>query len=118
MTRAAAVVVLGAVIASSACSGGGDVATTSPCPLLARLARTGETVAAADVTDPEAFDTTLRAAVTDYVRMAKRLRTAVPLRLRADVERILAAAEQHRFADASSARDDIDAYARDKCASE
>ena len=67
------------------------IAGASACPLLAQLAKTGETVAKADVTDPGKFNATLRSAVDEYVRTARRLRGAVPLGLRADVERLLAA---------------------------
>ena len=94
-----------------------SIAATSACPLLAQLAKTGETVARADVADPAKFDATLRSAVTEYVRTAQRLRSAVPLALRADVERLVAAAEQYRFADATTARAALNSYERAKCAS-
>ena len=119
MTRAVAIAVIGAALVLSACSGGAaKIAGSSPCPLLAQLAKTGETVARADVTDPAKFNATLRSAVNEYVRTARRLRTAVPLGLRADVERLLAAAEQYRFTDAMPARAAIAEYARTKCASQ
>jgi hypothetical protein len=119
MTRAVAVAVVGMALVVSACAGGDPkgIAGESACPLLAQLAKTGDTVAKADVTDPAKFNATLRSAVDDYVRTARQLRGAVPLGLRADVERILAAAEQYRFSDAKTARADIDEYARTKCAS-
>jgi len=119
MSRAVATAVLGVALALSACGGGnGNSLTTSgACPLLAQLAKTGDTVARADVADPAKFNATLHTAVAEYVRTARRLRSAVPLRLRGDVERILAAAEQYRFADAMSARADIDSYERSKCGS-
>jgi hypothetical protein len=119
MTRAVATAVVGVALVLSACGGGNGnpLATSGACPLLAQLAKTGETVARADVADPAKFDATLHAAVTEYVRTARRLRSAVPLGLRADVERLLAAAEQYRFADATSARAKIDSYERSKCGS-
>jgi hypothetical protein len=119
MTRALAAAVVGMALVASACAGGDPkaIAGASACSLLAQLAKTGETVAKADVTDPAKFNTTLRSAVDEYVRTARRLRGAVPLGLRADVERLLAAAEQYRFSDAKTARADIDKYAREKCAS-
>ena len=119
MSRAVAAALVGAALVLSGCSGGGGstVAKSSACPLLAQLAQTGETVAKADVADPEKFDATLHSAVAEYVRTARRLRSALPLGLRADVERILAAAQEYRFADATAARAKIDAYAREKCAS-
>ncbi len=109
---------IGATLVLGACSGGNgkSIAATTACPLLAQLAQTGDRVARADVSDPATFDATLRTAVTQYVRTAKRLRSAVPLGLRGDVERIVAAAEQHRFGDAAAARADIDKYAQAKCA--
>jgi hypothetical protein len=67
------------------------------------------------VSDPDAFDTALRAAVTEYVRTANQLRTAVPKQLRSDVERMIAAVRQKRFADAASERAAIDSYARSTC---
>lgn len=120
MSRAVAAAFIGATLVLSAC-GGGDgksIATTTACPLLARLAQTGETVARADVSDPVKFDATLRSAVDKYVRTAQELRAVVPLGLRGDVERLVAAAQQYRFADATSARADIDKYARAKCSTE
>jgi hypothetical protein len=111
----AGVVVLTLVL--SGCSGGSATAlgASKACPLLAQLARTGETVARADVSDPAVFDHTIRSATTEYVRTARKLRDAVPERLRADVERMIAAVQQRRFADADGARAHIDDYARAVC---
>jgi hypothetical protein len=67
------------------------------------------------VSDPTAFDTTLRAAVTKYVDTATRLRTAVPKHLRGDVDGMIAAVRHQRFADAVSERAAIDSYARSTC---
>ena len=119
MIRALAAAVLGAVLVLSACSGGNpkSIASTSPCALLAELAQTGETVARADIADPAKFDATLHAAVDRYVRTAQRLRSTVPLRLRGDVERLVAAAQQYRFEDATTARAALNSYERAKCAS-
>jgi len=117
MHRALATAAVGVALVLCACSGGDPkaIAVESPCPLLAQLAKTGETVARADVGDPAKFNATLHSAVKEYVRTAKRLRGAVPLGLRADVERVLAAAEQYRFTDATTARANIDSYERTKC---
>jgi hypothetical protein len=117
MTRAVVIAFVGVALVVSAC-GGGDgntPAASGPCPLLAQLAKTGESVSRADVADPAKFDATLRSAVAEYVRIAHRLRAAVPLRLRADVELVAAAAEQYRFSDATTARANIDSYERSKC---
>jgi hypothetical protein len=119
MIRGLATVLLGAVLVLSACAGGNakSVASTSPCALLAELAQTGETVARVDVADPAKFDTTLRSAVDRFVFTAQRLRSSLPLRLRGDVERLVAAAQQYRFDDATTARAALNSYERAKCAS-
>ena len=110
----AGVVVLAIGPALAGCSGGasGPVAV---CPLLAELGQTGQTVARADVSDPDTFDRTLREAIAQYVRTARKLRDAVPAARRGDVDRMIAAAQQRRFADADDARARIDGYARSVC---
>ena len=119
MSRAVVAVVVGVTITLTACSDGGSSAgpfgAAAACPILARLARTGQTVAHANVSDPEAFEATLQTAVANYVRAAQGLRRAVPPRLRDDVDRMIAAAQQRRFSDAADARNTIDAYARSEC---
>src|SRR5262245_52337554 len=119
MSRAAVggFVVLLVAPALAGCSGGSANAygSSPACPLLAQLAHVGQTVARADVSDPAAFDSTLRDATTQYVRTARRLRAAVPARLRDDVDRLIAAAEQRRFAEADAARAGIDAFADGVC---
>jgi hypothetical protein len=120
MSRAGVGAVVGMSLVLAACSLGGGGASNpygaSPaCPLLAQLARTGQTVARADVSDPDKFDTTLSAAVTKYVRTANKLRDAVPEHLRGDVERMIAAVEHRRFADAATERAAIDSFARSTC---
>jgi hypothetical protein len=119
MIRARATAVLGAVLVLSACAGSTakSAGSTNPCVLLAQLAQTGETVARADIADPAKFDATLHAAVNRYVRTAQRLRSTVPARLRGDVERLVAAAQQYRFDDATTARAALDSYERAKCRS-
>ena len=119
MSRAVVASVVGLAFVLAGCGGGGRASNPygdSPaCPLLAQLARTGQTVERADVSDPTAFDATLRSAVRKYVRTANRLRDAVPKHLQRDVERMIAAVQQQRFADAVSQRAAIDAYARSTC---
>src|SRR5689334_3441691 len=85
-------------LALSGCSGGSaDVLGASKtCPLLAQLAHTGQTVARADVSDPAAFDHTIRDATTEYVRVARELRDAVPSGLRPAVDRMIAAVQHGR----------------------
>jgi hypothetical protein len=99
------------------CSGGGKASSSdsAPCSILAELAQTGQTVASANLSDPSAFDKTLRTAVVSYVRTARRLREAVPENLRPQVTLMIAAAEQHSFNDASAARAKIDNYASANC---
>jgi len=117
MVRAVGAGVFVLVVALSGCSGGSADAfgASKACPLLDQLAETGQTVARADVSDPAAFDHTLRDATTEYVRTARKLRDAVPQGLRADVDRTIAAVERHRFADADAARARIDVYGRTVC---
>ena len=125
MSRAAQATVVAAVIALTmslaSCSAKSDHHATPPfltppaCPLLADMAKTGRTVAAADVGNPVAFNATLHTAVTQYVDIAHRLRSAVPDRLRSDVDQLETAAQQYRFDDAAAARAAIDAYARSTC---
>jgi hypothetical protein len=117
MFRAVGAGVVVLALALSGCSGGSSAPSggSKACPLLARLARTGEAVARADVSDPAAFDRTIRDATAEYVRTARELRDAVPAGLRADVDRMIAAIEQRRFSDANAARARVDAYARAVC---
>jgi hypothetical protein len=115
-------VVAGVVVLSLSlvgCSGGSSQANSlgpSPaCPILAKLAQTGQSVAASEVADPPEFNATLRTAVAKYVRTAQGLRTTVPVNLRDDVDLMIAAAQQHRFTNALTARARIDRYARSEC---
>jgi hypothetical protein len=121
MSRAVVAGVALIAVALAGCSGSGSAirpfGAAPACPLLAQLARTGESVQHADVADPDTFEATLRSAVVSYVRTAQRLRTAVPTRLRTDVDRMISAAQARRFSEADSARSDIDAYARSVCKS-
>jgi len=84
---------------------------------LAQLARTGLTVAHANVSDPDTFEMTLRAAVARYLRTAQRLQGAVPARLHPDVERMILAVRTDHFSDAERARSDIDDYEQSTCKS-
>lgn len=117
MVRAVGAGVVVIALALCACSGGsaGTLGASKACPLLEQLARTGQTVARTDVSDPAAFDQAMRDATTEYVRTARRLRDAVPGALRADVDRMIAAVEQRRFADANAARARVDNYAAAVC---
>jgi uncharacterized protein YbjT (DUF2867 family) len=116
MSRAVVAGILLVAFALAGCGGKGNPYGAAPaCPLLADLARTGQTVAQADVSDPDAFDATMRDATKAYLSTAKKLRDAVPANLEGDVDRMITAAEQQRFADATAARARVDAYARANC---
>jgi hypothetical protein len=116
MSRAVTAGVLVAALALGGCRGDDDRYGAAPaCPLLAELVQTGQTVARADVSDPAAFDATLRDATEQYVKTANELRDAVPENLRGDVEQMITAAEKRRFADATTARTRVDEYARKNC---
>ena len=125
MSRAALLtlvaVVVGLTLVGASCSTKGGraepVVTAPACPLLADMAKTGKTVADADIGDPAKFDTTLHTAVSQYVDIAHQLRNAVPARLRPDVDQLEAAAQQYKFDDADAARAAIDEYARSTCRS-
>ena len=117
MLRAVGAGVVVLAFTLSGCSGGSADAFhgSKACPLLSQLADTGETVARADVSDPVAFDHTVRDATVEYVRTGRELRDVVPSALRADVDRMIAAVQQRRYADGNAARAHVDAYARAVC---
>jgi hypothetical protein len=116
MSRAVLAGVLGVALALTGCGGTSHPYGAAPaCSLLADLAATGQTVARADVADPDAFDAALRDATKQYVQTANKLRAAVPANLKGDVERMITAARERRFADATTARTRIDTYARENC---
>ena len=72
-------------------------------------------MAHANVADPDEFEATLQAAVTNYLQTAERLQAAVPARLRADVQRMIVAVQARHFSEGERARSDIDIYARSMC---
>ena len=112
--------VAAAALIFAACSGSSAAkpfGAAPACPELAQLARTGEAVAHTAVADPAAFDAALNNAVSRYVHVAERLRASVPVRLRPDVDRMIAAARRRRFSDAEAARSQIDDYAQAVCKS-
>jgi hypothetical protein len=119
MSRGLAAVVVGLALTVGACGGGGGTAvpfSNEPaCRILAALAVRGEAASRIDVSDPDAFNSELNSEVASYVRTAQGLRTTLPVNLRDDVDRIIAAAQQHRFTNAKKARADLDAYAREVC---
>ncbi len=121
MSRAVVAGVAVVSIALAGCSGHNSAIlpfeSAPACPLLAQLEQTGQTVAHANVADPDEFEATLQVAVANYLRTAKRLQAAVPARLRADVQRMIVAVQTHHFSEAERARSEIDDYARSTCKS-
>jgi hypothetical protein len=121
MARAAVAGVAAFSMALAGCAGQRNAIRRSElppaCPLLTQLARTGSTVAHANVSDPDEFEATLPAAVATYLRTAHRLQAAVPARLHADVERMILAVRSDHFSQAEHAPSDIDEYAHSTCRS-
>ena len=117
MTRAVVIAVVGVALVVSACAGGDGKtpAASGPCPLLAQLAKTGESVARPTLPIPRS--STPRCAPRSPNTCASLTASAPRCRcgLRADVELVAAAAEQYRFSDATTARANIDSYERSKC---
>ena len=113
------VVLLGVVLAAGACSGGekrgGASAKPASCSLIDQLDATAAEVAHADVSDPDAFNTTLQGAVTKYVATVKQLKGVAPASLQLDLDRLIAAVDQERFDDAADARAALDEYALTTC---
>jgi hypothetical protein len=114
------VVVLTAVVAmtGTACSGfskGSATTLRSACPRVAELDRTARAVGRADVADPGRFEQTLDTATKHYASTARKLRAAVPTRLQRNVDRLEAAVDQYRFADAATARHTLDDYVARRC---
>jgi hypothetical protein len=107
------------LVAAAGCARGGGAGRaddrTSACERIAELDGIAGSVAAADLSDPAAFERTLDDAVARYVATVERLRPVVPETLRPDLDRHAAAVEQHRFADASGSRASLDSYAATTC---
>ncbi len=121
-TRNAAAVLLlcAALPALAACSGDddgiGDVATEEvACPLMERLRSSGETVASADLSDPEAFDRALDDAVADYLSTLDSLAEVVPENLQGDLATLRSSVEQLRFDDAVASRAALDQWIDGRC---
>lgn len=108
-----------ALVAVSACSGGGaggsDLETKAACGLIVRLAESAEPVEEADIADPARFEAALDEAVGQYVATIDELRPLVPDDLDDDLDRLKAAASQYRFEDAVAARVALDEYAQATC---
>jgi hypothetical protein len=103
---------------AAACGGGGGVDTAAACALVERLGETARSVEEADVADPARFAETLDAAIAEYVAVVDDLRTHLPDELQDDLDRLEAAASQHRFTDGTAARVALERYAEEACAPE
>jgi hypothetical protein len=104
-----------AIVALAACGGDAGSSSSRACALVERLDETAATVAAADVSDPEAFERTLADAVTRYADTVRELKDLTPPELAPDLDRLLAAVQQRRFHDAIGLRASLDTYAASRC---
>jgi len=109
-------------IAAAACGdgsgskGAGSKASTSrACTYIAKLDTIAQTVAQADVSDPDGFKKTLDTAVRDYVANLVELRAAAPADLHASIDRAQADVQQYRFEAAVGDRAPLDVYAQREC---
>jgi hypothetical protein len=105
----------------ASCSGGGGSATPTPnraspaCAYVTKLDQIADSVARANVHDPDAFNATLESAVTEYVANVKALAAVTPSSLHPSLLRVEADVQQYRFAAALTDRADLDAYAQRVC---
>jgi hypothetical protein len=86
-----------------------------PCTFITELDQIANTVATADVRNPDTFQKTLDAAVRDYVANVHDLRAIAPQDLRAGLTRVEADVQQYRFDAARTDRVALDAYAARSC---
>ncbi len=86
-----------------------------PCTFIAKLDQIANTVATADVHDPDTFKKTLDTAVHEYVENVRSLRALAPLELRSGLTRVEADVQQYRFDAALTDRVALDAYAARTC---
>jgi hypothetical protein len=85
------------------------------CTYVAKLDAIADSVARADVHDPDKFKATMAAAVRDYVTNVRELRDVAPANLHAGLVRVEADVEQLRFDAALTDRAELDAYAARAC---
>jgi hypothetical protein len=112
------VLVLAATVASCSNSGGGKASAPSrpaACAIVAKLDAIADTVARADVNDPDTFNQTLSSAVKEYVSNVRALVVVAPTQLRPDLDRVEADVQQYRFDAARDDSADLDAYAATAC---
>jgi hypothetical protein len=107
-----------AVLAS--CSGTSGSKSSAPhrpaaCTYVAKLDDIADSVARADVRDPDTFKKTLSTAAREYVSNVRELAAVAPAELHAGLERVEADVQQYRFDDALTDRAELDAYAQRTC---
>ncbi len=85
------------------------------CAYVAKLDTIADTVAKANVQDPDAFDKTLQTAVQDYVANVRELRANAPADLSTSLTQVEADVQQFRFDAAVTDRAPLDAYAARLC---
>jgi hypothetical protein len=109
------------IVVAAGCSkvSGGSKSTPAgrpvTCTFIAKLDSIADTVAKADVHDPDTFDATLQSAVNDYVSNVKQLRAIAPTDLSSSLQRVEADVQQLRFDAAATDRAPLDAYAARTC---
>jgi hypothetical protein len=116
----AGALVVSALLASCCGSSAGSKASPSgahpgTCTFVARLDAIANSVARADVHDPNTFKRTLDTAVRDYVTNVRDLRAVAPVELHDGLERVEADVQQYRFGAALTERAELDAYAARSC---
>jgi hypothetical protein len=85
------------------------------CTFIAKLDSIANTVATANVHDPDTFNATLQTGVNDYVANVRQLRAIAPTDLSSSLQRVEADVQQLRFDAAATDRAPLDAYAARTC---
>lgn len=85
------------------------------CAYVAKLDEIADSVARADVHDPDEFRKTLSTAAHEYVANVRELATVAPVELKDGLERVEADVQQYRFDAALTDRAELDAYAQRTC---
>ena len=85
------------------------------CAYVTKLDQIANTVAGADVRNPDTFKKTLDTAVRNYVTNVRALRAVAPADLATGLERVEADVQQYRFDAALTDRAPLDAYAARSC---
>ena len=115
--------ICGGVLATAslaACSGTVGSPLSKPgrapaCTVITRLDQIANSVARADVHDPDTFKATLDSAVREYVKSVRQLRAVAPADLGPGLQRVEADVQQYRFDAALTDRSELDSYAARTC---